>query len=117
VGKRPEEHLPLKQQHYLILLALTGGDLHGYAIKKAIEDRTQGRVSPGAGSLYRSIGILEEEGLIAPSDWRPDAPLDDERRSYLKLTELGRRVASAETERLAGLVASARAAGLGEGTV
>ena len=48
--------LPLKPSHYLILLALTSGDLHGYALKKDIEERTEGRVRLGAGSLYRSIG-------------------------------------------------------------
>lgn len=113
--KAPEEHLPLRQQHYLILLALTEGDLHGYALKKAVHRRSDGRISPGAGSLYRSIEQLEEAGLIEPSDWRPEPEMDDERRTYLRLTELGRRVAGAETERLASLVAMARASGLGEG--
>ena len=69
----------------------------------------------GAGSLYRSIGILEDAGLIERSDWRPQPGADDERREYLRLTELGRRVAAAETDRLAALVSSARAAGLGGG--
>ena len=110
------ELLPLKQAHYLILLALTEGDMHGYAIKKRIEERTRGRVRLGAGSLYRSLGQLEERGLVEGSDWRPEPRLDDERRTYLRLTELGRRVAGAETDRLASLVASARAAGLGGGT-
>lgn len=113
--KAPEEHLPLRQQHYLILLALTEGDLHGYALKKELHRRSDGRISPGAGSLYRSIEQLEEAGLIEPSDWRPEPEMDDERRTYLRLTELGRRVAGAETERLASLVAMARASGLGEG--
>lgn len=111
----PLDHLPLKQAHYLILLALTGGDLHGYGIKKAVAERTEGRVRLGAGSLYRSIGLLQDRGLIEASDWRPDPRVDDERREYLRLTELGRRVAAAETDRLAALVSSARAAGLGGG--
>lgn len=109
----PRSFLPLKQAHYLILLALTGGDLHGYALKKDVEERTGGSLRLGAGSLYRSIGILQEQGLIEPSDWRPAPFLDDERRTYLRLTDLGRAVAQAETDRLAALVADARAAGLG----
>lgn len=109
----PDDHLPLREAHYLILLALHGQDLHGYAVRKAVEERTDGAVRLGTGSLYRSLGQLRDEGLIAESDWRPPTGLDDERRTYFRLTELGRAVASAETERLAALVAGARAAGLG----
>ena len=111
--KSPRDYLPLKQAHYLILLALTAGDMHGYAIKKAVASRTEGAVRLGAGSLYRAIGQLQDWGLIAASPSRPAPRLDDERRTYLALTELGRRVADAETDRLASLVAHARAAGLG----
>lgn len=112
----PEDLLPLKHLHYLILLALADQDLHGYGLKKEIHRRTEGRVSPGAGSLYRSIKQLEEGGLIVESDWRPGPALDDERRRYFRVTEWGRAVARAETERLGALVASARSAGIGEET-
>lgn len=111
----PREFLPLKQAHYLILLALTEGDMHGYAVKKAVAARTDGAMRIGAGSLYRSLGQLQEWGLVAPSDWRPEARLDDERRAYVRLTDLGRRVAGAETDRLESILAHARAAGLGGG--
>jgi hypothetical protein len=47
--------------------------------------------------------------LIEESDERPDSELDDERRRYYRLTGFGRRVASAEAERLNGLVEAARA--------
>jgi DNA-binding PadR family transcriptional regulator len=113
VSRTPEALLPLKHLHYLILLALAGQDLHGYGLKKEIHRRTGGRVSPGAGSLYRSIRQLEDEGLIEESDWRPNPALDDERRRYFRVTEWGRDVARAETERLGALVASAREAGVG----
>jgi DNA-binding PadR family transcriptional regulator len=103
---------PLKPTHYLILLALAETDLHGYAIEKAIARRTAGRVEVGAGSLYRSLEQLRDRGLIEASAWRPDPDLDDERRTYFRLTKAGHRVASAETERLERLVAHARASGL-----
>lgn len=112
----PRDVLPLKQAHYLILLALTEGDMHGYAIKKAVADRTDGAVRLGAGSLYRSLSQLQERGLIQPSEWRPDSRLDDERRVYLRLTDWGRQVASAETDRLTAILAHAQAAGLGGGS-
>ena len=107
-----EELLPLKPAHYLILLALTGGDRHGYAVKKEVIRRTDGKVKLGAGSLYRSISQLVDLDLIEVSGWRPDPSVDDERRQYYRLTELGRAAALAETERLAALVQDARASGL-----
>lgn len=103
---------PLKHAHYLILLSLAERDLHGYGLKKTIARRTEGRVRLGAGSLYRSIGQLVERGYIEESDWRPAPGLDDERRTYYRITKAGREAAGAETERLARLVKEARASGL-----
>lgn len=107
-----DDLLPLKPALYLILLALTDGDRHGYGLKKEIVRRTDGKVKLGAGTLYRSIRQLVDLQLIEESDKRPDPALDDERRNYFRLTRLGRRVAQAETERLAVLVQVARASRL-----
>ena len=104
--------LPLKPTLYLILLALTDGDRHGYGLKKEILRRTDGKVKLGAGSLYRSIRKLVDMNLIEESDQRPDPALDDERRTYFRLTKLGRRVAKAETDRLAVLVQVAQSSNL-----
>jgi DNA-binding PadR family transcriptional regulator len=110
--KEVDDLLPLKPALYLILLALTDGDCHGYGLKKEIVRRTDGKVKLGAGTLYRSIRQLVDLELIEESDQRPDAALDDERRKYFRLTRLGRRAAQAETERLAVLVQVARASRL-----
>ncbi len=107
-----DDLLPLKPALYLILVALADGDLHGYALKKEILRRTDGKVKLGAGTLYRSIRQLVDLGLIEESDQRPDPALDDERRSYYRLTQLGRQAACAETERLADLVRIARSSRL-----
>jgi DNA-binding PadR family transcriptional regulator len=64
------------------------------------------------GSLYRAIGRLLEDGLVEELDERPDPGIDDERRRYYRLTELGRRVAAAEAARLELQVRHARAARL-----
>lgn len=104
--------LPLKPALYLILLALTDGDRHGYGLKKEIISRTDGKVKLGAGTLYRSISQLVDLGLIEESSQRPDPALDDERRRYFRLTQFGRQVARAETERLAELVRIAQASRL-----
>lgn len=108
----PEAVLPLKPAHYLLLVSLADGDRHGYALKKDVLRRTGGKVDMGQGTLYRSIRQLEEGRLIEEAGERPDPALDDDRRRYFRLTEFGRRVARAETERLAQLVHAAKSTSL-----
>jgi DNA-binding PadR family transcriptional regulator len=38
--------------------------MHGYEMIKEIEERTQGTWSPSAGSIYPTLQMLEDEGLI-----------------------------------------------------
>ncbi len=87
-----------------MLLSLTEGERHGYALKRAILQRTNGKLNLGSGALYGSINKMLEEGLIEESDERPDPHLDDERRRYYRITTLGRRVVEAEAIRLRDLV-------------
>jgi DNA-binding PadR family transcriptional regulator len=103
-----EALLPLTPAVFQILLALSGGERHGYAIMREIEASTQGQLRIGPGTLYRSIKQMLAQGLIAEADERPDPALDDERRRYYRLTDFGQRVAAAEALRLARLVAQAR---------
>jgi DNA-binding PadR family transcriptional regulator len=107
--------LPLTPANFAILLALVGGEKHGYAIMREIDDSRPRTVRLGPGTLYRSIKQLLGAGLIEESGDRPDPALDDERRRYYRLTGLGRRVVQAEAMRLARLVSQAEARGLLEG--
>jgi len=91
-----------------ILLALADKDRHGYEIMREVEERSAGEVRVGPGTLYGSIKRMLNDELIAELDERPDPELDDERRRYYRLTDLGRRVAIAEAKRLEKLVKSAR---------
>lgn len=99
--------LPLSPAHFHMLLALSEGERHGYALKREIAQRTDGKLKLGPGVLYGSINKMLEQGLIEESDERPDAHLDDERRRYYRITTLGRRVAQAEASRMRELVAIA----------
>lgn len=112
----PGEMLPLTPAVFHILLALASGELHGYAIMKEVEAQTEGQVKMGPGTLYGSIKRMLAAHLIEESDERPDPDLDDERRRYYRLTELGRRVLTAEAQRLAQAVRVARAKKLLGGT-
>ena len=85
---------------YQILLALATRDRHGYLIRKAVEQQTDGAMKLGPGTLYAAIRRLEDQGLIEESPWRPDADLDDSRRRYYRLTTTGRAALQAETARL-----------------
>ena len=103
--------LPLPPATFHILIALGDGDAHGYAIIQEIAARTRGGVRLSAGTLYRSIQRMEEQGLVAESRGRPPAADDDERRRYYHVTAFGRAVATAEARRLTQLVKLARASG------
>src|SRR5437763_11994858 len=77
----PGALLPLSHSVFYILLALADEDRHGYAIMRDIEDRTDGVVRVGPGTLYGSIKWLLADGFIAASPARPKTD-DDERRRY-----------------------------------
>ena len=104
--------MPLSPAVLDIMVALAEEELHGYGIMQEVRRRTGGRRRLAPGTLYRSLRQMHESGLVAESDERPDPHLDDERRRYYRLTDLGRRVAVAEVERLEGLVHVARSKGL-----
>ena len=104
MSRDPDQLLPLTPVVFHMLLTLVDGERHGYGIMQEIVRRTDGQLSVGPGTLYRSIKRLLDDGLIAEADERPDPALDDERRRYYRLTDFGRRVAEAEAERLVQLV-------------
>jgi DNA-binding PadR family transcriptional regulator len=108
----PDAFLPLTPAVFHILLALVGGEKHGYAIMAEVGAATDGQMKLGPGTLYGTIKRLLADDLIEESEDRPDAEMDDERRRYYRLTALGRRVLQAEVGRYANLVKSARRAGL-----
>ncbi len=105
----PASFLPLTPAVLHILLALAEGEQHGYAIAQAIEAITDGTVRMGPGTLYGSIGRMVSSGLIEESVKGRGRAADDDRRRFYRMTLLGRRVLEAETERLARVVALARA--------
>ena len=104
----PESLLPLTPAVFHVLLALAGGERHGYAIMQEVAAGTDGQIKMGPGTLYGTIKRLLAAKLIEESDERPDPQLDDERRRYYRLTAVGEEVARAEARRYAGIVALAR---------
>jgi DNA-binding PadR family transcriptional regulator len=111
----PDAFLPLPLATFHILMALAEDDRHGYGIIQDVAARTGGALRLSAGTLYRSIQRMLEDGLIVEARERPAPADDDERRRYYRIAPLGAAVARAETARLSGLVKLARAAGLAPG--
>ena len=99
---------PLTETTLMILLSLSPGPKHGYAILKEVEVLSDGRLLLSTGTLYGAIKRLLDDGWIE----RVDDPLPNgtnrERKAYA-LTEYGWRVLNAEVERLRKLVEVARA--------
>jgi DNA-binding PadR family transcriptional regulator len=113
--REAQPFLPLQPAVFHILLALANEDRHGYAIIQDVAQRTDGAIRLSAGTLYRSIQRMLDDGLIVEPRERPAPEDDDERRRYYRITALGEAVAKAEARRLADLVRMARARGLAPG--
>jgi len=107
--RTPSDLTPLSPAIFHILLSLGAGERHGYAIKREIAARTEGKLKLGPGVLYGSINKMLELGLIEEAEDRPDPHLDDERRRYYRITNYGRKAANAEAARMRALVQLAAA--------
>ncbi len=107
---------PLPPAAFQILLSLSEGAMHGYAIMRQVEAQSAGRVRLGPGTLYSSIQALLEESLIeevepaqAPAEDGSGSNSPKDRRRLYRLTSSGRKIAGNEAERLAGILRIARA--------
>ena len=95
MNKNERDSLPLTPAVFHILLSLTAGPRHGYAIMKEVAEQTEGELRLGPGKLYYSIQRLLEDDLIE------EIAADDaakKRRPY-RITPSGRRLARAEARR------------------
>ena len=101
--------LPLTVSTFYILLSLSPGKKHGYAILGDVSSLSKGQVQMSTSTLYSALSRMLDQKLIQRIDdeLAPGAHPGLPRKAYI-LSELGRRVLEAETERIEGLVASAR---------
>jgi DNA-binding PadR family transcriptional regulator len=106
-----DDRLPLRPVEFHILLSLAAGERHGYGIILDIQERGDAPV-PDVGTMYRALARMVEAGLIEAAARRPAADAGDERRNYYRITESGRRIATAEARRLEALTRAARLGGL-----
>lgn len=102
--RAPESLLPLPDAELEILLALVDGEAHGYAMMRAVEQRSGGQTRLGPGTLYAALKRLLAAGLIEESEERRDPESEDARRRYYRLSDFGSQVLTAELDRLSALV-------------
>ncbi len=112
---QPDSFLPLPSATFHILMAVADEDRHGYGIIQDVSASTNGDLKLSAGTLYRSIQRMLEQGLLIETRDRPAPEDDDERRRYYRITPFGREVAKAEANRLTQLVRLARKSGFATG--
>ena len=98
-----EEFGPLKPAELDVLLALAGGKMRGYGIRKDVARRTGNKLGPG--TLYRTLDSLLDRG------WIEDTGVEESEgrrcRRYYRITGTGRKAAGVEVERLEKIVAGA----------
>jgi len=104
----PPDLLPLTPPVFHILLALADGERHGYGIMQDVARQTGNALQLGPGTLYGCLKRMLAARLVEESGERPDPALDDERRRYYRMTDLGHRAVRAEAQRLAAAVTAAR---------
>jgi DNA-binding PadR family transcriptional regulator len=103
---------PLTPAVFHILLALSSGERHGYAIMQEVTAESGGAVKMGPGTLYGTLKRMLDAGLVEESGERRDPAMNEERRRYYRITSPGRRAAGEEAKRLDTLVRSARGKGV-----
>lgn len=77
---------------FYILLSLTE-PRHGYGIVKHVEDITNGRIALGSGTVYGTLTKMQKDGIITVF-------ADEERKTVYEVTETGRKLITAEINRL-----------------
>ena len=109
--RRPADHetlpagqVPLTAVEFHVLLSISDGDRHGYAILQDVTDRTGDQLRLRTGTLYTVIKRMLDRGWIAEASGHAG---DDERRRYYRLTPTGREAVRAEARRMQDLVAVA----------
>ena len=73
-----------------ILALLDDRSMHGYEMIQELEERTGGRWRPSAGSIYPTLQLLEDEGLVSPEEV--------EGRKVYSLTDSGKEAVPDRTE-------------------
>ena len=93
--KLMQSYLPMSEQSFLLLLSLTSPS-HGYGIMQTVSEKSGGRVSLGASTVYTILYKMEQDSLISVV-----SELD--RRKVYHITSVGECILRAEIDRISAL--------------
>ena len=96
MARDPRDLLPLKPLMFEVLLALDGGERHGWSLVRELQQSGHHTILPA--NFYRTLRAMLGDGLIEESGRTADE--GEERRRYFRLTARGRDVARLEARRL-----------------
>jgi len=109
---KPPKSPPLSSATLHILLALAGGNLHGYGIIKEVARNSEGHYRLGPGTLYDNLKKLMDTGLVADlppaSSPRKSASTKEDDRRFYTLTRHGKEILASEVDRLQAVVTKAK---------
>lgn len=89
----PKSDLPQGTLDLLILKAVAGDPVHGYAIAQRLDQVSRGVVRVPEGSLYPALHRLENRGLLT-ADWKKTET--GREAKFYRLTRKGRKQLEAE---------------------
>lgn len=93
IEKAKKRYLPMSETMFYILLSLKGEEKHGYGIMLHVREITGGRITLGAGTIYQSLGKLQEDGLIRAAG-------EEDRKKMYAITALGGEILKIEAKRI-----------------
>jgi DNA-binding PadR family transcriptional regulator len=98
--------IPLTPAVFYVMLALSSGPKHGYAIMQETTTLSEGGFRMGPATLYSTIQRLVELDLINETT---DDSNEDSRRRYYGLTGTGRQLLETEVKRMSSVARMANA--------
>lgn len=101
------DHLPLPETTFFILLSLARTPKHGYAILQDVADLSDGRLQLSTGTLYGALRRMLDQGWIARYDEAPQV-VDGRKRKAYRLTDLGQKILNADAARMEDLITALR---------
>ena len=84
----------------VVLEILSRGKMYGYELSEAVEQRSEGILSLGRGTLYPLLYNLEAKGLVA-AEW--DETTSNRKRRYYSITDKGKIELAGKKEQWAAL--------------
>jgi DNA-binding PadR family transcriptional regulator len=97
------DHIPLQEATFFILLSLAQTPKHGYAILLDVTELSDGRLQLSTGTLYGALRRLLDQSWIERYDEASEVVNGRERKAY-RITDLGQKILNAEVARMQQLI-------------